>query len=79
MRRWTSLTAAVTLCMPVLLHVYRTVEFRMCHVGFHVGRHVSEPAMHGVGGGTGGGTGGLGPHAAPPATPHAAGWRHTTL
>jgi hypothetical protein len=66
--------------MPVLLHVYSTVLFRMAHVGFHVGRQLSEPAMQEEGGGTGGGTGGLGPHCvAAVTTAHAAGLRHTTL
>ena len=71
-------SAKATLCMPLLLHVYSTVELRMPHVGVHFGRQVAAPGEQGAGGGGGGGAGGGGPQG-PSAAPHAAGWRHTTL
>ena len=71
-------SANATLCMPLLLHVYSTVELRMPQVGVHFGRQVAAPGEQGAGGGGGGGAGGGGPQG-PSAAPHAAGWRHTTL
>ena len=49
-------TACCTLCMPVLLHVYSTVERIMSHVGVHDGRQVLEPGrqLSGAGFGPGG-------------------------